>query len=152
MFHYNKTTSSAVGRSLGSNARSLCKSLSAEGSALGNFSGKGIGCFLLMLLRYLLAFSFRICRRRKKNIWDLAIIYAWYWKCLNISINNKSYLWNNICWWCAQEISHQIQLVNHIFTREQRLPSQNLRKNATNAPHINSRWILHKRINLISSG
>jgi hypothetical protein len=67
MFHYDKPTSSAVGRSLGSNARSLCKSLSAEGSALGNFCEKGIGCFFLILLRYLLAFSFRICSQKGKK-------------------------------------------------------------------------------------
>ena len=76
MFHENMPTSSAVGRSLGSNARSLCKSLSAEGSALGNFCVKGTGCFLLMLLRYFLAFSFRICsNQRNKNIWDLEQLY-----------------------------------------------------------------------------
>jgi hypothetical protein len=34
---------------------------------LGNFSEKGIGCFLLMLLRYLLVFSFRICRTTNKK-------------------------------------------------------------------------------------
>lgn len=52
-------TSSAVGLSLGSNARSLSRSLRAEGSAFGNLCENRTGCFLLMVLRYRLAFSLR---------------------------------------------------------------------------------------------
>lgn len=52
-------TCSAVGRSFGSNAKSLCKRSKAKGSAFGNFCENEIVSFFLMLLRYLLAFSFR---------------------------------------------------------------------------------------------
>lgn len=54
-------TSSAVGRSLGSNASILSNKRRARGSALGNFWDKGIGFFLRMLPKYLRAFSFRTC-------------------------------------------------------------------------------------------
>lgn len=57
-----KFTSSADGRSLGSNAKSRSSKRRAKGSALGNFCENGTGDFLRMLLKYLLAFSFRICR------------------------------------------------------------------------------------------
>ena len=54
-------TSSAVGRSLGSNASILSNKRSANGSAFGNFWEKGMAFFLLMLLKYLRAFSLRTC-------------------------------------------------------------------------------------------
>lgn len=56
-----KFTSSAVGRSLGSNANILSNKRSARGSAFGNFWEKGIGFFFRMLLKYLRAFSLRTC-------------------------------------------------------------------------------------------
>ena len=52
-------TSSAVGRSLGSNANILSNKRRARGSAWGNFCEKGTGFFFRMLLKYLRAFSFR---------------------------------------------------------------------------------------------
>lgn len=52
-------TSSAVGRSLGSNANILSSNRSASGFALGNFWEKGIGFFFRILLKYLRAFSLR---------------------------------------------------------------------------------------------
>jgi hypothetical protein len=57
----SKFTSSAVGRSFGSNANILSNKRSASGSALGNFWENGMGFFFLMLLRYLRAFSLRTC-------------------------------------------------------------------------------------------
>lgn len=66
MWLHISTTSSAVGRSLGSNARRRSSRRRASGSALGNLCLKGTGCFFRMLLRYLLAFSFRICQLWKK--------------------------------------------------------------------------------------
>lgn len=58
---HENSTSSALGRSLGSNASILSNKRRASGSALGNFWEKGTGFFFRMLLKYLLAFSFRIC-------------------------------------------------------------------------------------------
>lgn len=69
--------SSAVGLSLGSNAKSLCKSLSAAGSALGNLSENGTGCFFLMLLKYLLAFSFRIYSSQRINACHFVNSLVW---------------------------------------------------------------------------
>lgn len=59
---YFSLTSSADARSFGSKARRRSRRRRAKGSALGNLWEKGTGCFFLMLLRYLLAFSFLICR------------------------------------------------------------------------------------------
>lgn len=56
-----ESTSSAEGRSLGSKARRRSSKRRAIGSAFLNFSKNDTGVFFLMLLRYLLAFSFRIC-------------------------------------------------------------------------------------------
>lgn len=61
-FHHQIFTSSAEGRSLGSKASSRSSKRRAKGSTLGNFCEKGTGGFFLMLLKYLLALSFRICR------------------------------------------------------------------------------------------
>ena len=59
---YDKAhTSSAVGRSFGSNDSSLCSNLSAKGSVFGNFSANGTGCFFFISLKYFLALSFRTC-------------------------------------------------------------------------------------------
>jgi len=60
-------TSSAVGRSLGSKASSLSNNRSAKGSALGNFCASGTGCFFLMLVKYLLALSFRTWIHKDKK-------------------------------------------------------------------------------------
>ena len=59
--HFIRSTSSAVGRSLESNASRRWSRRRANGLALGNFWENGTGLFLRMPLRYLLAFSFRIC-------------------------------------------------------------------------------------------
>jgi len=64
-----RPTSSADGRSLGSNASRRSSNRRANGSAFGNFWENGTGCFFLMLLRYLLAFSFRICKIKIKILY-----------------------------------------------------------------------------------
>jgi hypothetical protein len=59
-------TSSAVGRSLGSKASSLSNKHSAKGSAFRNFCANGTGTFFLMLVKYLLALSFRTWIHNKR--------------------------------------------------------------------------------------
>jgi hypothetical protein len=81
-------TSSAVGRSLGSNASILSNKRSASGSAFGNFWEKGIGFFFLMLLKYLRAFSLRTCPY--DTISSAKIISAW------MRTSNKTMVHNNI--------------------------------------------------------
>jgi hypothetical protein len=49
--------------------------LSAEGSAFGNLSENGTGCFFLMLVKYLLAFSLRICSSQRNITWQFSKIY-----------------------------------------------------------------------------
>lgn len=44
----------------------------------------------------------------------------------------------------AKQISHQIQLLDHIFTRKQGLSSKHFRKYTSYAPNINSRGVLQK--------
>ena len=59
-FAPKKYTSSAVGRSLGSNASKRSSKRRAEGSALWNLWEKGIGGFLGVPIKYFLALSLQI--------------------------------------------------------------------------------------------
>jgi hypothetical protein len=81
-------TSSAVGRSLGSNASILSNKQSASGSAFGNFWEKGMGFFFLMLLKYLRAFSLRTCPYNTNG--SAKIIIAW------MRTSNRKMVHNNI--------------------------------------------------------
>ena len=77
-------TSSAVGRSFGSKASNLSNSLNAKGSALGNFCANEIGCFFLIVVKYLLAFSFRTWS------WHFSLYLIWYTKIKSITkFHNK---------------------------------------------------------------
>ena len=67
MFCPKEYTSSAVGRSLGSNASKRSSKRRARGSALWNLWEKGIGRFLGMASKYSLALSLRIWMLQK--IW-----------------------------------------------------------------------------------
>jgi hypothetical protein len=81
-------TSSAVGRSLGSNASILSNKRSASGSAFGNFWEKGMGFFFLMLLKYLRAFSLRTCPYNTNG--SAKPIVAW------MRTSNRTIMHNNI--------------------------------------------------------
>jgi hypothetical protein len=62
-----------------------------------------------MLLKYLLALSFRTYSSKRTNACHLEQ-FSW-----TLSMNEKAYSGNCMS---TQEISHQIQLVDHIFSKE----------------------------------
>lgn len=55
-----------------------------------------------------------------------------------------THLHDDFCRGCAQEICNELQLVHHIPAWKQWLAQQHLRKDAANAPHVDSRRVLCK--------